>query len=533
MLQQLLALRSFRWSLALLSGLLMVLSFPYTGSIFPLAFIAWIPLLMLELTYENRRSYVLFLQAYLAFLVYNIGTTWWIYYADESGAYMAFICNSLLMAIVFYIFHRLNKKLGRKWTFPLLASVWIGFEFFHFNWEVSWPWLTLGNTFARVPEIVQWYSITGVMGGSLWILAVNYFLFRQLNGPRGKSPFGPFRIALLLLTAPILVSVIIYATYSETKKPFQIVLLQPNVDPYFEKFNNSDGDQLDKMMQLAAKSVGESTQLVMAPETALFPTGQILESDLKYPHHFGKIYENRKSWGDASFLAGATTVKLFDRKNSRASKKDPSGPGYYEYYNSSLLFPANQKVSVVHKSKLVLGVEKIPFSNVFPWLEELSINLGGSSGTLGIEDKGPAVMKIGKTAFAPVVCYESIYGDFVRQQCGKGAEFIAIITNDGWWRDTPGYKQHFAFARLRAIENRRYIARSANTGKSGFINQRGDVLQESGWWTETSLKGTVQLNKSATFYQFTGDLIGYLAAIGFLFFLGMRFLVRRSDAKKP
>ena len=530
MLQTVLSRRLNRWLLAFFSGVLMALSFPFTGSLFPLAFVAWVPLLLVEESYTaERKSYALFFQGYLAFLVYNVLTTWWIYFADPDGAYMAFICNSLVMAIAFYVFHRLKRKLGTIWNTPLLLCTWLTFEFLHFNWEISWPWLTLGNVFARVPELVQWYAWTGVLGGSLWILSVNIFvvkfLHRKLDLRQSWLEMRTFLIkGSFLIVLPVLVSLVVYVSYTETQQPYEIVAIQPNIDPYNEKFNGSDDEQLAEIMDLADKEVSPATQLVMAPETALYPNGNIVEEELHQKTAFHLLMERRARWNNASFLIGATTYKFFDQKNSRASRKDPFGPGYYEAYNSSILFKENRTPTIVHKSKLVLGVEKIPFSNIFPWLEDLSINLGGSSGSLGIEDGGPTVMKAGNVTFAPVVCYESVYGGFVRSQCKQGAGFIAIITNDGWWRDTPGYKQHFAFARLRAIENRKYVARSANTGTSGFINQRGDVLQQTGWWKETAIRQTIQLNERKTLYQLLGDYLGYFAVAGFLVFFSMRVL---------
>jgi apolipoprotein N-acyltransferase len=193
-----------------------------------------------------------------------------------------------------------------------------------------------------------------------------------------------------------------------------------------------------------------------------------------------------------------------------------------EAYNASVLFKENRTPEIVHKSKLVLGVEKIPFTSVLPQLEELSISLEGSGGSLGIQDDGPTVMTSRGVHLAPVICYESIFGGFVSKQCRQGAQYIALITNDGWWEDTPGYKQHFAFSRLRAIENRKYVVRSANTGKSGIINQRGDVLKETPWWQELAFRSTIQLSEQKTLYQYLGDYIGYLAVAGFLVFLGMR-----------
>jgi len=530
MLERFIHLRRFRWLLAILSGCLLVVSFPYTGSIFPLAFVAWVPLLLVEGTYAGeKKSFSLFFQAYLTFFIYNVGTTWWIYNADPGGAYMAFICNSLVMAIAFYSFHRIKRRIGAIWLTPLFLCTWIAFEFLHFNWEVSWPWLTLGNVFARVPMLVQWYAWTGALGGTLWVLSLNVFFLKLIQKTMlEKRSVASLKVFLIkggvLLFLPVVVSLVIYIGYTETKRPYEIVVIQPNIDPYFEKFSGSDDEQLAAIMDLADKKVSPKTQLVIAPETALYPRGEIVEDELHQKTGFHLLMERRARWHNASFLIGASTYKFFDMKNSRASRKFPDGPGYYESYNTSILFKENRTPLFVHKSKLVLGVEKIPFSNIFPWLEEMSINLGGSSGSLGIQDEGPSVMKSGDVTFAPVICYESIYGGFVRSQCKQNADFIAIITNDGWWGDTPGYKQHFAFARLRAIENRKYVARSANTGKSGFINQRGDVLQETGWWYEDARRETIQLNNTRTLYQILGDYLGYFALAGFLVFFSMRVL---------
>jgi apolipoprotein N-acyltransferase len=163
-----------------------------------------------------------------------------------------------------------------------------------------------------------------------------------------------------------------------------------------------------------------------------------------------------------------------------------------------------------------------------PFLEELSINNGGTSGTLGIE-KEPKVLSTAKIKFAPSICYESIYGEFIGTQCKKGAQVIFIITNDGWWGNTPGYKQHMSFARLRAIENRRSIARSANTGTSCFINQKGDVIEQSTWWQPTALKQKINLNNDISFYSTFGDLLGKFLgfmSIGLLFATVFRYFKR-------
>jgi apolipoprotein N-acyltransferase len=172
----------------------------------------------------------------------------------------------------------------------------------------------------------------------------------------------------------------------------------------------------------------------------------------------------------------------------------------------------NKNFEFVHKSKLVLGVEKIPFSNWLPFLESLSIQNGGTSGTLGIENN-PKILRTANFSFAPLICYESIYGEFNAEQCRKGAEIICIITNDGWWGDTPGYKQHASFAAIRAIENRRSVARSANTGISCFYNQRGERIAASNWWEPTAIRKELNRNKAQSFYTKNGDYLGKLSLL--------------------
>jgi apolipoprotein N-acyltransferase len=219
------------------------------------------------------------------------------------------------------------------------------------------------------------------------------------------------------------------------------------------------------------------------------------------------LIQHHSQWQQAALFSGASTALFFEQKNSKASRKLVGGPGYIEYYNTSMLLDTSNTVSFIHKSKLVLGVERVPFARWIPWLESLSIENGGTSGTLGIE-KEPKVLFANGLPCAPVICYESIYGEFISEQCRKGAEMIFIITNDGWWKDTPGYKQHMSFSRLRAIENRRCVARSANTGISCFINQRGDVLQKTSWWEPAVIKATLLQNKEITFYTKYGDVFG-------------------------
>lgn len=515
--------KKYRFILSFLSGLLLALSFPEIGNLPYLAFIGLIPLLLLENEiYQNKfKSSKLFLHSYITFFIYNVGTTWWIWNASPGGAILAFVLNSLIMAITFQLFHITKKRIGRFEGYISLVLYWISFEYIHYQWELSWPWLNFGNIFANHVEIVQWYSVTGVLGGSLWILILNIIGFFLLNflviqKKSLKSVILPILLFCSVLILPIIISLYQYHNSNDVGVDTDVIVSQPNVDPYNEKFSGSIESQLDRICDLVDKKATDETDFVLAPETALPFT--FYEDEVDRIIYFHYLVERKAVWKNASLLIGASTKRFFKHKKSRASRKLLDGPGYEEFYNSSMLVDFHDKPKFLHKSKLVLGVEKVPFSNIFPWLEDLSINNGGASGTLGIEDYAQ-VMKSHKMTFAPVVCYESIYGNFIAEQCRKGAQLIFVITNDGWWGNTPGYKQHFAFSRLRAIENRKSVARSANTGISGFINQRGDIIQKSSYWKEEVLAQKIKRNNIKTFYASNGDFIGRSLGLGALIFI--------------
>lgn len=512
-----------RYLLSILSGLLMSVSFPYTGSLFPLVFIAWVPLLLVEhnIYREKYRSGKVLLHAYITFVIYNLGATYWIYYAEggEIGAVMAYLLNGFLMALVFLLFHWTKKYVGQKEGYIGLLFYWIGFEYFHYHWELSWPWLNVGNTFSIVPEIVQWYAYTGVLGGTLWVFLINLIVFKLVSNivfGREKlliqTPLIYLTLAVVLI--PSLLSLWSYTVHDEVENPAEIVVTQPNVDPYNEKFSGDLKEQLDRFIVSAEKLVTEKTAVVLAPETAI---SRPFDED-KYQQNQAYNYLKQKveKWNGPDLYVGASTYKIFDKKRSRASRPFSNGNGFYESYNTSMVIGQNRPPSYVHKSKLVLGVEKIPFSNFFPFLEKLSIDNGGTSGTLGVEDE-PQVLTTKGFSFAPIVCYESVYGGFIAEQCRKGAEAVFVVTNDGWWGDSPGHKQHASFSRLRAVETGRYVVRSANTGISSVINQRGEVLHATKYWVQDAFKATIQLNNIPTFYVTYGDVIG--RSFAFVFFL--------------
>jgi len=513
------------FALSTLSGVLLWLSWPERGFT-PLIFIAFVPLLLVNHHFNpagiRRGKWKVFGHFYWTMLVWNVLTTWWIYNSTDVGSFVAMGLNSLFMAVVWLLFHVAKKRSGMVIGYFSLFCYLIGFEYLHLTWEISWPWLTLGNVFATHPEYVQWYEFTGVLGGTVWVIAANLFFFVLAKNIFSRDLLSQLRrinsmVALvafaILLSAPLIFSQWLYHRHEDKGIPVQVVAVQPNIDPYNMKFNGTGDEQLAKMLQLASTMVDSTTQFVLFPETAL-PDG-IWEENLNHHKQVKTIEKFIQAFPNVTVLIGASTAKEYDSASARTetARKFNDSENYYDEFNAALMIDSSNHIQVYHKSRLVPGVEKMPYPKVFGFLESLALNLGGTSGSLGTQNDRTNFMGPGNTKIAPAICYESIYGDFMSGYMRNGAEMIFIITNDGWWGNTPGYRQHMNYARLRAIEFRKDIARSANTGISCFINQRGDILQQTKWWEEDVIRQTIYKNSTRTFYAKHGDYIGVIASV--------------------
>lgn len=524
-------------ALSALSGILFAISWPATGSITPLLFVAFVPLLFIEDLFCSQNKKGIFRYAYLSFFLWNLITTWWIYHASPFGAVMVIVCNSLFMAIVFVLFHHTKKLLGEKQGYAALIFYWIAFEYLHYHWELSYPWLTLGNGFANAVKWVQWYEYTGVFGGSLWILITNvlvFFLIKKLIAARQKITQYVTHIATIagLIALPLIFSIVIYNNYEEANNPVDVVVIQPNIDPYYEKFDGlSPEEQLIKMLNLAEEKTDAATDYIVGPETAIprsLWTDQITESS---SYKILKSFNNH--YPQVQLILGASLSQVYEDGEDipNTARKFKDAEKWYDHFNSAIQIDSSDNIQLYHKSKLVLGVEKMPFPSVFRHFQEFAFDLGGTTGSLGMQEERSVLTSTdGSIKVAPVICWESVYGEYVGDYILNGAQLIFIITNDGWWKESPGYKQHLAYARLRAIESRRSIARSANTGISCFINQRGDVSQATSWWVPAAIRERINANSEITYYTRHGDVIARIAAFISILLL-LWTIVKRIQSK--
>jgi apolipoprotein N-acyltransferase len=333
-------------------------------------------------------------------------------------------------------------------------------------------------------------------------------------------------VALFLI--PTLYSLVRYLTYREKEDPYEIVVLQPNIDPYMKFEYMPQEVQTAYLLHLADSLVTPQTEYIVGPETFINNNAWLETFDRN--SEVVKLKQFVEKHPRAKLVMGATTYKLLTDPSEYTSNSRPlPGSDYmYNRYNSAFQLDTTDFIPIYHKSNLVVGVEFMPYTHMLGFMERLTVDLGGSfRGNSTQEYRETFESPQDGTKVGPVICWESIFGEYVTEYVREaGAEFLFIITNDGWWRNTPGHRQHNSFARLRAIENRRSVARSANTGISSLIDQRGVELARIGWWQRSGLRGTLNKNDHLTFYTKHGDFLGRIAMFLTVILLLYALLIR-------
>jgi apolipoprotein N-acyltransferase len=513
--------------LAMFSGLLLWVAWPPTPYTPCLLFFGLVPMLIaLENIIQGehtRKGKKIFQTAFLGFFIWNTLSIYWVYNSLKIvGEIVAvpislipYSLGPLLMATACWLYFKLRQHLNRNISLALLVCLWIGYEYLHQTWDLKFPWMTLGNGFAVMHQWVQWYEYTGVYGGTVWIWASNIFIFLIYSGLREAQPAKArlklISILVVVLILPLAFSLFRYYTYAEVKNPANIVAVQPNIDPYAKITSVPVTEQVNSLIRLS-DSIGQAnTEFFLWPETAVFDDRPINEDKIRTNAYYLQIQTFLNKYKNGNVLTGIETMKIYNSDLTPSAQPMEGGNQYYDVFNAAMNVENSAEVQFYHKSKLVPGAESLPFGDALAFLKPVFAHLGGATGSYGSQKEPSVFYSQSGIGAAPVICYESIWGGYVAQYVHKGAQFIAIITNDGWWENTSGKDQHLDYAKLRAVETRRWVCRSANTGISAFINQRGDIVKQSRWWVKTAIKQDINLNSELTFYVLYGD---YIAAIG-------------------
>lgn len=526
----------------ILSALLLSISWPTYGLPF-FIFFALVPLLIMEhdiakFSKIRFKGAAVFGLTYLCFAIWNIVTTGWLYEArNPDGSHSLFavvvpvLANSLLYTLVFMAYHWFKNYMGTYWGLVFFIAAWMSFEKLHLSWELTWPWLNLGNVFSEYPRLIQWYDTLGATGGSFWILLVNVFAFYAYRaweaGRKRKDLIKNSAILFLGIAIPMMISLVKYKTFNE--KPvgeITALMLQPELDPYSEKYSKDSLVILNDLLTLAGQNANVKIDYYIAPETALPGSGSISEGGLEQSAVISGLKSFLSQRPGAVFTTGISSHRFFKNGETPPQNAYEIQPGIsVESYNSAVQVIPNLKTEVYHKGKLVPGVEIFPYMGVLkPLLGNAMLNLGGTVASLGVDN----VRKVFSNPFnsgkmAPIICYESIYGEFVADYVKNGANFLGIMTNDSWWGYTQGHQQLLSYARLRAIETRREIARSANSGISAHINALGEIEADTIYGDKTALPAKIKLYNTNTFYVRAGDLLSRISifAFGFMVFYAL------------
>ena len=531
------------WSLILLFVVMMSLPYivPGTGL---MALFGIIPLLCMERIASILGKKHIWIYHYSAFVLWNAATTFWVCNATIGGGLFAIFANALQMSLVFGLFRMSRKRFSGALPYIFLMVTWIAWERFYFDAEISWPWLVLGNSFARTTWAIQWYEFTGSLGGSLWIWVSNLSLFGLMTS-MSSGRWGEWNIKariaaitgiLALFIIPPVVSSSIGKQYQDSMndsgRQLEVLIIQPNIDPYnkFQAMTQEQQnailiDHAEKSLEQRKNDSTASPLLVLAPETF---TRDIIPGEYQRSRTWRRFTGFLKDYPNVNILFGASSYDYIESTEAPSSTARKLGDNLWvESHNSALITDGTLRTEIFHKSKLVVGVEHTPYPAIFCKIDDL---LGGVMGRcVGQEEVSLLNVESLSGNRIPVgcaVCYESVYGEYYTDYIRKGAEAMTIITNDAWWGDTPGYRQHLSYASLRAIETRRAIARCANTGISAISSPSGEIIQPTPWWEPAVIKSQIPLRNDLTFYVIHGDIVGRICTFLFWMLL-MAFLVRR------
>ncbi|MFN0203563.1 MAG: apolipoprotein N-acyltransferase [Bacteroidia bacterium] len=520
--------------LVFLSAFLLIGAFPPS----PLAFLSYIGFIPLFYLMEYRNK--IFGYCYFLLLFWNIGVGYWLgmtalgvdpderFGAALSGI-LANTLNPLLMYLPIWAYNAGRKRLIAKglyekfqFLYPFsFVCFWITFEWLHLNWDLSWSWLTLGHCMTFYPKAIQYLEITGIFGVSAYILILNvaFFLllkFRNLYPEKIKMGIAAVGVFLILPYLSNLYLLNPNRAVFQVNGTLNVRLIQPNIDP-FGKLSGSKREQIANFSDLIDDPGIDTIDMALLPETAI-PT-YVFPETMRENEWVKPLWALVDSHPRLSIVTGIFEIKNYPPASQNvppsASKcREGFCMGHYDVFNAAAVMRKNKPVQTVEKGKLVPMVERMPFLQYLaPILGDFVVAVGGTMGGYGLPTEIHPLNVNDKAKLGSMICYESEYGDYVRELTQKGANFMSIITNDGWWQKSSGHIQHAYFTTLRAIENRREVVRSANTGISLFSDNQGNLHQLTEYWTRCKIDRKVKLYEAQTFYVTYGDYLAWICAI--------------------
>ena len=495
--------------LSLLSGILLILSFPN----FDLEYLAWFALVPLFYSIEGKGLFHAFTLGFLTGFVSFLGILYWIIVAVHTYGNVPLILSGLILLLlvmylslfigVFTFLTRFIQIGSGLRTILLTPIIWVSLEYLRSFLLTGFPWANIGySQYLNLP-FIQMADITGAYGASFVIILVNATLFWVLQQwPRKTFPFKEVTIIAL-----ILLGFLIYG-YGKMRvvdrqmlqsPPLKIGLVQGNIDQSIKWDESFQKETLKIYERLSFKVAERKPDLIIWPETA---TPFFFQEASEYQPLILDIPERTKAF----LLFGSPSYKI--------------EKGKVNHYNSAYLAsPAKELVGRYDKIHLVPFGEYVPLSNLLFFIGSLGEGIGNFKPGKEIFN-----FSIPQGKFGVLICFEIIFPDLCRRFVKRGADFLVTITNDAWFGRTSAPYQHLSIATFRAIENRVFIARAANTGISGFIDPKGKIVEQGGIFTEEAMNRTIRLSKEKTFYTLYGDVFAWICSGLSLLFVGHAFI---------
>lgn len=480
----------YRLALSLLFAVLLSLSFPPLE----LGFLAYWALVPLFFLFESCTRKQAAKWGYFAGLLWNLGTLYWIYMATIPGLIATVAILPVYVSIYGWLHVYLKERLGRIYLL-WVPAVWVSLEFFRSLGSLGFPWTALAYTQTYYTNFIQYASITGLFGVSLWVFCLNVIIFVLIKErPPLKKTVSLVVLLVVLFIIPWIYGRVVLYSQSQFKRKVRVALIQANIDPYlkwsagFEERNFAIFDSLTNSV------MDEEPELIVWPETATatFVRGK--------PHFWNYLLGLADSLG-TPILTGSPDFQYL-------------ATDAYLTYNSVLLFrPKTFQVQSYNKMILVPFGERVPFEDALPFFHDFleSLNMGTGDFSPGNDyhlfELG---IKGSPLSAAAIICYESVFPNHVRKLIKSGSKLLVIVTNDGWYGNTSGPYQHAQMAVFRAIENRTSVARCANTGISSFIDPYGRILLKSRFDEVFSATQELPIREKMTFYSRYGDVFAGL-----------------------
>ncbi len=454
-----------------------------------LGFLAWFSLVpFLYSLYSFTKKYRVILAGFLFGFTYSITQIFWLAFNIGTSPLIAkitAISATLYLSIFYIIFSLLIYRVKKRspwigvWSMPI---IWVAIEYLKSLGLLGFPWVSIGNSQADYLLPIQIAEYTAVYGVSFWIVLLNAGLIYWFQ----YNYKSTIIVLLSIFMFPFLLGEILIRNIPENKSNINVTIIQPNIH-LSDKHGRSPIQSLKEIINITNKYISDSTNLVIWPETAV----NTFISEGSKTEKIIKEFLQDKSF---QLLTGFPELEKTERGNL--------------YFNSIGHFGKSGLINSYQKIQPVPLAEHIPFSSIFPSLKK--INIGQANWEIG---KNHTIFNQNQIKFSGVICYESTYPSLVRKFVNRGAGFISVLVNDGWYESAPEPQQHANQSIFRAIENRKTIVRSANTGISMVIKPSGEIIQKSSLNEKTGISEKIGIQKKITFYSKYGDVFSWIMII--------------------